>query len=206
MKELAVDDDGVAKYIAGNNEARQFLAQNQRLCVASLRAFKEKYYSGKSSLGAKFSERVFIYWLYKEVERFSPTVRPQDKLPLILQLRDGEAEMEKRVDLSLEYGGRKIIVELKTNIDMIEKDLYKLYLCHRFGPNEHIEKVLLVWEVKDNRFNRGGTDSQYYSLIKLAQHDGVLDKFIYLPIEPESEGGFLEEQLDELRSFLAGEQ
>ena len=204
MRQFHTIDDFRKRYVADNKIANQFVTDNNQISVLSLKAFKDKYYSKKPSLGSSFSERVFSYWLYKEVEQFTPLVIRTQEILLITLPLGTEVQVKKSVDLSLEYNNGKTFIEFKTNIDMIEKDLYKFYLHHRFSKDEQSKKLLFVWESTDSRFYKSGSDSQYFSLLNLALQDRVIDEFIYLPIDPDDplNEDFLVKELGKLKNFL----
>jgi len=108
MKEFRNIDDFTTDYVAQNSDACQFVEQYPRLGIKTLLAFSENYYSGKKSKGAKFSERVFSYWLYKEIEHLNPLVRTQDNLSFILPLEE-KPKINKPVDFSFVCQQTKIL-------------------------------------------------------------------------------------------------
>ena len=199
--------DDFLDYVGGNDDAKYFISQYPQIGIDSLKAFKRKYYEDRP-LGAKFSERVFSYWLYKEVEEFSPTIERQKKLEIKLPLEpsgvsENEVNIKKTPDLYLQYNNRKILVEFKTNIDMVEKDLYKFCLYKEYGDSDK-EVLFFIWEREDNRFYKRGKrpESQYHSMLRLAVDDSVIDEFVYFPIAEELDEEVLNDALEKLRSFL----
>ena len=223
MKKIFPGIDDLLSWVGDDEEKngrpRSFIEEHPKLCIESLKAFKKKYYpedknnpKGKGKpLGAKFSERVFSYWLYKEVEEFDPTIESQKelviKLPFIKPLTqlgnpENEVKIKKTPDLYLQYNNRKILVEFKTNIDMVEKDLYKFWLYKRHG-NPDKEILFFIWEGEDNRFYKRGnrSESQYHSMLRLAVRD-TIDEFVYFPIAENFDKEVLNHALEKLRSFL----
>jgi len=64
------------EYVCDNRLAKKFLEKHRCLSVASLRKFAEKYEKNKGSEGgAKFSERVFSYWIAKELFEYDVSSR-----------------------------------------------------------------------------------------------------------------------------------
>lgn len=204
-------------YVKKNCDADKFLITHERICPMSLIEFKREYYKeyrdetegkkSRSSLGAKFSERVFAYWLFRELE----DVGHQEGVSVHKKVRVTAVTSEKIdyiIDFSFQNKHRNYYIEFKCNIDNIEKDLYKFSRIHdrwregELGSEEPI-KVLFVWEREDNSYKyRSGERRKDAVLLEDAKCTGILDDYFYFPCEKELMATKLESEVARLTKFL----
>lgn len=209
MPEFNAIDDLVRGYVSQNADACCFVKRHNYLCLKSFKEFLEIYYRNNKSLGAKFSERVFSYWLYNyfkdfeyfKNERFSPSIRVQEQVEIKMALERDCPIITKRFDVCLLANSKRVVlIEFKANIDMVEKDLYKFYLLNRFYEDKNIKKVFLIFENENNAFNRRNQPGHYLSLLELAKEDKIIDEFIYLP---GNDGNYLENQIKKIPKIFS---
>jgi hypothetical protein len=82
--------------------------------------------------------------------------------------------IEKRIDIRAEIYGKTTLIELKKNIDVVEKDLFKFQLLTLDGNMDR--KTLIVWEETPKK-------GQYRQLIEFAIKQGWLDTWFYIHLE-----------------------
>lgn len=198
-------------YVSKNELARSFLSNETHCClsVPSLTEFARVYEDnkGRRGAGAAFSERVFSYWIAKELfEHNVPLkVRIDDKISIELSGEIGS--IPKVIDFSFKRGsGPCVYIEFKCNIDMVEKDLFKFYLMKR--KHSEIVTSIFIWERSDHwEYAKGGL-SQYARLLKDAQANGFLDRHFYFPIYDRNKEPILDEiielEIAQFREFLHG--
>lgn len=104
-----------------------------------------------------------------------------------------------------------LIADVKTNIDLVEKDLYKLFLLSEAELIEYpvlnskpkdLKTLQSIWEGDGN--NRWSKDPRSLSheaaLIELAKIKGHLDEYLYVPFNDEA---FVKDQLSKVRTWLS---
>jgi hypothetical protein len=99
--------------------------------------------------------------------------------PYVVKVDCKEYQIHKEFDIYIcKNCSPQILVEVKKNIDNIEKDLIKAYL-HGESKQENKPKFIeIVWEEKDESKSRRGEDNQYMILLKYFIGKG-LDAFFY---------------------------
>jgi hypothetical protein len=132
--------------------------------------------------GAKTSERFFQIFLCHILESLNcqPTITRHHPLNIML---DAEREIEKRcrIDLRIDMNATTIFIELKKNIDLIEKDLFKWFLITKEPSVQRHHKLQIIWEREDrSRDKRSGKPNQYQQLLKYAVLNGWIDDYFYL--------------------------
>ena len=190
------------KYVCDNRLAKNFLERHRCLSVASLREFAEKYEKNKrgSEGGAKFSERVFSYWIAKELFEYDASSRVRIHDNREIRLHD-KTTVDKRIDFSFQRGsGPRVYIEFKCNIDMVEKDLFKFYLMKR--NKCEIVTSIFIWERCDKWEYAKGGPSQYARLLEDTQAHGFLDEYFYFPIYDRNEEHIVDGRIkDEITKF-----
>lgn len=160
----------IAKYINANEAATAFLntEANRTLSEEAFVAFAEEYQ--QPDRGAKFSERVFTYWICREFESNGIGIKycPQ------LRRKTNIESVEKIYDLVIKAGDLEIMFEFKCNIDMVEKDIFK-YMITSTIKNKTL-KVLFVWE------RIGHANIGYTEILNYALAQNWIDKYFYFPI------------------------
>lgn len=170
-----MDTQPLYEYIKKNSSAVKFLQKksNQSFNVNSFKRFGEEY---SKSGNAAFSEKVFVKWIWNELkENNKVEITPQKTYPI--EIKGGTGRIEKNADLFIETNKIKMILEFKCNIDMIEKDIFKLMLA----PKEY-KKLLFIWEQYNNELNRFGVDSSYTTILKCAKEQKWIDDYFYFPL------------------------
>lgn len=164
----------IDKFVRQNDYAFKFVTEHPTISAESFQAFNDWYWAEEfpRGAGAKFSERVFTYWIYKAVKDMQPKVFTHYQCKLIIPT------VIKDVDLYIETTRSKTLIEFKCNIDMIEKDLFKL--MHLNEPKKR--KCLFIWEVYDNSKNRHDEDSSYMKLLKFFSDDKYGIDYFYFPL------------------------
>ncbi|MCX5718219.1 MAG: hypothetical protein NTW44_07985 [Nitrospirae bacterium] len=86
--------------------------------------------------------------------------------------------IKKDADLFIKSNRNEIIIEFKCNIDMIEKDLFKLMLAPR-----KYKKILFIWEKRDNsKKAKSDKESSYITILKYAKEKKWIDEYFYFPL------------------------
>lgn len=187
LEEAEIFENFYQEYISQNNDVINFL-NNQNYCslsVDSLRAFAERYNNLQRRGGAKFSERVFIYWTVKKLlqNNVSLNVKIHDKFNIPILPVEENIEVPKIIDFSFQCNNSsRVYIEFKCNIDMVEKDLYKFYLMKRNNHNPSIITSIFIWERVDHWKYANGNHGQYALLLNDAKVKGSLDEFFYFPV------------------------
>lgn len=197
-------------YASKNELAKSFLSNETHCClsVPSLTKFAKIYEENKGrGAGAKFSERVFSYWIAKELFEYNVPLKVRIDDEISIELSGEIGSIPKKIDFSFKRGsGPRVYIEFKCNIDMVEKDLYKFYLMKR--DDDEIVTSIFIWERSDNWEYAKGGPSQYARLLEDAQASGFLDRYFYFPIYDRNEESILDGRIElgiaKLSEFLHG--
>ena len=162
----------IKNYIKENEKADAFLKNGMDLQPETFYKFLEQYEELEKSGGSKFSERVFAGWLETLLGE-KAVLEPHKKIESVIP------NVYKNYDFLVSLGSLKIIIELKCNIDMIEKDIFKFVITPS-SPSAEIIKILLVWEKWDNSKARNGDLSSYMKIANHAKEKGWINAFFYL--------------------------
>jgi len=180
--------------------------ENRELTVNSLKAFGRNYEYWKKSKesGAKFSERIFTYWIIQELKTRGfkeARLRKRYDVPIRIPTGNGKTEeITKVIDFCfIDKDGKEIYIEYKCNIDLVEKDLYKFYLIKRYKEQKPTT-VLLIWEIRNNWNDKKKNEpSQCANLLINAKAERILDEYFYLPISDKNK---LREQVFDFKRFI----
>ena len=200
----------------GNRNVGNFLKEkeNTELNANSFGTFVKEYehLKGQEQSGSKFSERIFAYWIMRELEE-GVTLTLHEKIE-ISPIAEGtskglEASVPKVIDYFINgKDNAGVFIELKKNIDNIEKDLYKFYLMKKSKYSDS-NTVLLIWENEDHwKDRKSGNLSQYAILLEDAEYYRILDRHFYLSNTDTSKRRTdditrrLEDQISKLKKFL----
>jgi hypothetical protein len=169
-------------YINENPQAANFLDQSARteLSSNSFGNFIETYTQRRERRGGSaFSERVFSYWIMKILldANFTPPFFVHKEIDVVLGYGQN-TPVRKKIDFSFNRNnGNPVFIELKCNIDLIEKDLYKFFLMQSHNVNG--EKLILIWEDEDRRQDQNQQPNQYIRLLNDAKHSSYLNEYFY---------------------------
>ena len=161
-------------YVNENLIAQNFIQKHECLTECNLIDFEREYALKGKEGGAKFSERVFAYWLYVEFNKIE-----QSQIEYIPHFRkltriDG---VSKNYDFVVKTQRATNIFEFKCNIDMVEKDIFKFFIS---DPNAN--RILLIWEAFDNSLTSSCEEGSYLKLLKFAKSNEWLTDYFYLPV------------------------
>ncbi|GEM_PF-4098357 len=88
--------------------------------------------------------------------------------------------IEKVVDISIELGKKKLLFDIKKNIDNIEKDLFKGIIFKSAGVLKESDKYyLIIWQEDDQSKNKKGVPSHYKILLDDAKENGWIKDYFY---------------------------
>lgn len=186
----------IDKLFDGNEYASTFVAKYPIISADSFQAFGKWYWDTQfpRGAGAKFSERVFTYWIYKVVGEMQTKVLEthyQCKLIIPTVIKD--------IDLYIKTEQSETLIEFKCNIDMIEKDLFKL--MHLNEPGKR--KCLFIWEKHDSSTNRDGEDSSYMKLLKFFSSEKYGIDYFYFPLSRRTgQQNQLQNQIDTFLKYI----
>ena len=170
----------------------------------------------KKYRGAAGSERYFAIFFYDLLTRRCK-IREED-FDILRKNEDKEIHITildqtitKYPDFVIRSDKSKIYVEVKKNIDLVEKDIFK-YILLREGKEENGmdtdagEKVLeVIWEYDDHSRSKEGNKGHYHTILEFAKQRGWIDHFTYLYV-CDSKGSLAEEdyenRIEELARFL----
>ena len=150
--------------------------------------FKEEFFIPKYNRDhgkSKYSEQVFMRF----IEKLAPQTKCDRHFKLEITLENSSKRIGKDIDIYFETLNSVFLVEIKKNIDLVEKDLFKWFLMKNCGweqrnnqnPNgKKYKKVELIWEEKPQ-----SDDCQYLRLLKYAERQNWIDRYIYLTTDQE---------------------
>ena len=182
----------------------------------SFKEFVERYESDRRYKSAAGSERYFAIFFYDLLTRRCK-IREED-FDILRKNEDKEIHITildqtitKYPDFVIRSDKSKIYVEVKKNIDLVEKDIFK-YILLREGKEENGmdtdagEKVLeVIWEYDDHSRSKEGNKGHYHTILEFAKQRGWIDHFTYLYV-CDSKGSLAEEdyenRIEELARFL----
>jgi hypothetical protein len=140
------------------NPATYFLASND---------FLDRYKTTKGRSAT--SEPYFQHKIQSLIGIRGTVTRHKD---IILQKSKLQG-VKKRFDFCLEMDDKITLIELKKNIDVVEKDLFKFLLLSR--ENLNFRTVLIIWEEKNN-----WGSGHYPKLLDFGKHMTWIDEWFYI--------------------------
>lgn len=145
-----------------------------------VRLYLEKY---RKNIGmSKVSEpyfRLFISELIKDLDHVK--VEPKHHRIELPNFKN----VKKSFDIAVEINNVNFLIELKKNIDMIEKDIFKWILIK---DEKKYKKIQIIWEQEDRSLNKDRRPNQYMQFLDYAKDKGWIDDYFYfLPTNFESE-------------------
>ncbi len=154
----------------------------------------------------KFKETFFIYnghaeynrengksknsepYFMRLIQKLAPAPQTNNycrHFKLEITLENVPKPIAKIIDIKFETLNSVFLVEIKKNIDLVEKDLFKWYLmktCEWKPKNGKQHKTVeLIWEE-----NKMSDNCQYLCLLKYAKSQNWIDDYFYLTKEQES--------------------
>lgn len=117
---------------------------------------------------------------YHDINIYTPYSQSQSECEKYYELSlNGEAAITKKYDICICKDSRpKIFVEIKKNIDMVEKDLLKAFLKKVTCKNS-VKLIEIIWEERNNSKRRDGSDNDYMVLLKYFKQQQYLHDFFY---------------------------
>lgn len=196
-----------AKDFNPEEESRNFLNEFPMFSAEAARAFCDTYYEGegtKGTKGSKYSERVFKNWISNALQN---KISDEEKISKSGLKIGGEVISDsKKPDMYIKRNsdGKRVLIEFKCNIDMVEKDLFKIY----FNSDNDCKYILFIWEHHDHSKSRRNPN-EYSSYLKIlnsfkkhALSQGINFDFIYMPIYTDenetAKNGDVEEKFNQL--------
>jgi len=148
--------------------------------------FCNMYDEGKFK-GAAQSERFFACWFCDLFEKYSIRAEifsreKENKIEINLKINGQQIQIPKKFDFLIQKdNGTKILVELKKNIDLIEKDIFKAILLKNDNMLRNKYKIVLLIREKENKSkNREGKEGSYLTILRYAKEKNWIDYFVYL--------------------------
>jgi len=136
-----------------------------------------KIKEGKCRNGrSKNSERFFRLFLYDLLKDSEIQIPP--KIPSI-NLEISGRKLEKKYDVKIEKKDKIILVDIKKNIDMIEKDLFKAMMLREHNNVKNNKILIFVWEEWNQSEDRHEKKGSCYTLLKFARTKRWIDNFVY---------------------------
>ena len=145
--------------------------------------------SGDKPRSSKVSEQRFRDFIQKLIGTEGKVKRPK---PVEINL-DPFGNIEKRFDIAVEVRGKTTLIEVKKNIDNVEKDLFKFILLSQQEQKKRVHKyrkVVLIWEEED----RSGS---YAKILEFAISKKWIDRWFYF-----CRGKKFQNEIQELKKFL----
>jgi hypothetical protein len=105
-------------------------------------------------------------------------------------LLDCIGTIKKWFDIVVEVRGKTTLVEIKKNIDNVEKDLFKFILLKHSPKGHEYRKIMVIWEEED----RSGS---YAKILEFAKSKNWIDEWFYF-----CRGRNFEKEKQKLKNFL----